>query len=850
MWKNFLYKTLSRFVDIKPGEELLCFFLFSYFFLITFPYSIIKSVNEAKYLIELGSLKLPIAYLSTAVLMGFIVALHSKFQLRLTRRTLIISTLIFFILTCPLFTLFFFKRWNWVPLAFWVWTNVFILVQMTQFWILVNDFFNPREAKRLIGFFGSGGILGGIVGGLFAGILARYVVDFLLLFATGFIILNCVFINYVFQWRKRHQENQDPPERDRPEPDSEKINVRFNLGFDTVRRNSYLLLLAAMVALTEIISTFVDWQSKNLIDLGIRDVDLTSFFGYFHAGMLVFSLFLQLFLTSSFIKRYGIRVALLIFPLSLLLCSLGIAVFPVIVFAILIKGSDRSLSFSINQSVRELLYIPISSRLKYRAKIFIDMFLNRFAKGVGALILLAFIFILQKSLSESTQTIEFLQQNVIQRVRIVSIFSTLLILVWVIIILKVSKEYTQTVKKKLKTRWERAESVLDQKLDVDFMKLVLDTLEDKDRSEVLYAMDLYDLKKKDKLTPEVQKLISDKPEEMKAASLDVLFQPEGASPVPRMEGSLIDETMDQEIQEIMQLETYREVMKDYMDKVLETEKEGTETARMELAKGIGFMEAGSPLVEKLDDLIADKSPNVSRFAMESAAKLKSREFLPSIIEKLKAPLTRSDASGALEKYGIKIIGTLSDYLADEEENLEIRRALVSVLAKTRNQEAADFLSQELARKEKEIDSDIIDALDKIRSEKTDIRFSEELIMPRIMRIIESQYRSLLEYTSSKQKIPAHQKTREEDKKDFSISLMDVFKLLGLIYPYEDVIKAYQNIDLGTKDSIAYAVELLDNTLSNEMKTLLFPLIENLSMEERVMRCKELLPTLSGKNVKK
>jgi hypothetical protein len=64
--------------------------------------------------------------------------------------------------------------------------------------------------------------------------------------------------------------------------------------------------------------------------------------------------------------------------------------------------------------------------------------------------------------------------------------------------------------------------------------------------------------------------------------------------------------------------------------------------------------------------------------------------------------------------------------------------------------------------------------------------------------------------------------------------------LGLIYPREDITKAFQNIRSGTKDSVAYAIELLDNTLQKELKDVLFPVIEDLSLEERVRRCRNLL----------
>jgi AAA family ATP:ADP antiporter len=73
-------------------------------------------------------------------------------------------------------------------------------------------------------------------------------------------------------------------------------------------------------------------------------------------------------------------------------------------------------------------------------------------------------------------------------------------------------------------------------------------------------------------------------------------------------------------------------------------------------------------------------------------------------------------------------------------------------------------------------------------------------------------------------------------------MMNIFKLLGLIYPHEDIFRAYQNIKTGTKDSVDYAVELLDNILPKEIRDLVLPLIEELSLEERVRKCRTLLKT--------
>jgi AAA family ATP:ADP antiporter len=827
MTKNRLFRLLSRTVEIKRGEEVISLLLFSYFFLITAPYGIIKSVRDTKYLLDLSALELPFAYLSTALIMGVVVALHSKLQTSLPRGLLIISSLVFFIVTCILSGFLFFQRSTWMPIVFWVWATMFILVLMTQFWILVNDIFNPREAKRLIGFFGSGGILGGIAGGLLTGYLGRHIPDYLLFIAAGMLILNAFVVNLIFINRKQHISEKDKSLSKDQNSANKTKDVGFRDCFKAVRKNYFLTLLAAAVTLTLIVSTLVDWQYKNVFESSVKPTDYISYFGFFNAVILIIPFFVQLLMTSNIIKRYGIRWSLLVYPLALFLCTLGIAFFPILIFAFIIKGSDKSLSFSLNQSIRELLYIPISPEIKYKAKIFIDIFVNRFAKGIGALILMVFIFL------PATVRLS-------DRIAIVSTISIVFILAWIVLNVRLSKEYTNIVKQKMPQQWESPDKIIDAKLDVGFMKQVLDTLEDKERSSVLYAMDVFDLIKQDKLTPDVKKLIGYKQDEMRVISMGMLFEGSETGISPEISEELDEDVLFKEIKEVMALDVYQEVMKDYIEKVLDTKEEEAEIGRMEIAKVLGFMDTQSPIVEKLGDFIQDESLEVSRYAMESAAKLKKREYVPTLIEKLGDPLARVDARIALEKYGPKITGTLADYLGDLNESLELRKEVVAVLSGICNQEAADYLIWEMAETRGDMDTEIIDALNRIRAERDDIDFPKNVVKKEISAKVKEYCKDLISFYKQLKTKALDERKDHDMPNNMSMLLMNIFKLLGLIYSHDDIMKSYQNIRTNTKDSVAYAVELLDNLLQKEIKEAIFSIIENIAIKERVERCQILL----------
>ncbi len=62
--------------------------------------------------------------------------------------------------------------------------------------------------------------------------------------------------------------------------------------------------------------------------------------------------------------------------------------------------------------------------------------------------------------------------------------------------------------------------------------------------------------------------------------------------------------------------------------------------------------------------------------------------------------------------------------------------------------------------------------------------------------------------------------------------------MTLLYPSEDIVKAYQNILQGTRKSVDYSLSLLDDLLDRELKAVLFPLIEDLPPEERTLRMRK------------
>jgi len=805
--------------------------LFSYFFLITFSIYVVKPAKESLFMEALGKPKLPYAFLLTAILMGVAAAVNSRLIERLRRPILVFCTLGFFILTGLIFWVFIQqpRPWPWTFLLFWSWADILLATTITQFWIMVNDLFQPREAKRRIGFFVSGGLLGGIAGSLLVYLRpGRVGAENLVLFCPAILTLALGLISLI--WRKARREGRGEEVRGgfgRPA----QAQVGLLSGLSLLRQNRYMLYLSSMMVVAIIVSNLVDFQFKALGKAFFPDKDATaSFFAVFNLGLLVFSFFVSALLASRILKKFGMRVTLLIPPVFLFLGSLAVFFIPagaLLIWVIAMKGTDKSLTHSLNQSVREILYIPLPQEIKYRAKVVVDMLLNKFADGVTGLVLIAFSAFLKLSPWE------------------VSLLAIVFLVAWMALNFQITREYVNIVKRNLQIKWPDADKIVSERIDMDMTRLVFDALQSRERSSVLYAMNLFDLIKKEKLSPSLKRILAARESELRARSLDTLLDMEGEPLLPEIDDSLDPRDLDAQIQEIMSLDVYQQLIGERVEKAVREKGAEAEVTRMEAAKAMGMMPSDSPLVRQLRKLLEDESAEVARYAAESAGRLKRKELVPYLVRLLGRAATQEVAKQALEAYGESIIGTLSDVLRDGEESLPIRRAIPDILARTSSEKAVMALTSVLKKDDPAVENELIEALHRMRSNRPALPFDEKAILARVTSLIQKCYLLFIQIhdlrSDKKKEILAR-----ELEGNLARAMKHIFELLGLILPQEDIIRAYQNLQLGTKKSVDYSIELLENILRKDIKEMLLPLVEDRPFEDKVRFSRRMLKAFSKK----
>ena len=156
----------------------------------------------------------------------------------------------------------------------------------------------------------------------------------------------------------------------------------------------HLQIISMVIAFAAIGAAIIE-QQLNMATAeakGATNTDaITAFLAQITVYLSLIGFVIQVGLTSRIHRYLGIGFALLILPVSLgstavLMLAVGALWTPGVA-----RILDTSLRYTVDKTSREILFLPLPADLKYRAKPFIDVTMDRVAKGLGALLILVLI---------------------------------------------------------------------------------------------------------------------------------------------------------------------------------------------------------------------------------------------------------------------------------------------------------------------------------------------------------------------------------------------------------------------------------------------------------------------------
>ncbi len=386
-----LERVLNLLTVVRPGEAKTALLLGLNVFLILMAYYILKTVREALILGE-GTAELK-SYLSAGqvAVLALVVPFYGRLVSRYPRMKLINVVTIFFV-ACPV--VFYVLAQAGVPLGmiYFVWIGIFSLMIVAQFWSFANDVYSKEEGERLLVIVGLGASLGAVAGALVADrLIEPFGVLQLMLCGAGVLGVQLLLTNYV-----------DRVERPRR---AAAVRVRAVKAapagnpFAMVFRTRYLLLMALMILIINwvnatgeyILGSIVKERAMAMVADGTAaGLSEGQIIGDFYAKYFSLAnglgLILQLFVVSRIIKHRGVAVALMILPALTFGVYNILAFVPLLGPALAAKVVENATDYSLNNTVRNMLFLPCSYEQKFAAKQAIDSFFVRMGDVLSAVL--------------------------------------------------------------------------------------------------------------------------------------------------------------------------------------------------------------------------------------------------------------------------------------------------------------------------------------------------------------------------------------------------------------------------------------------------------------------------------
>lgn len=381
-------KLLSYFADVRRGEGASALLLTVNVFLLLFAYYLLKTVREALILTEGGAYVKAYSSAGQAALLMVLVPLYGYIGTKVVRIRLLTGLLLFFIANLALFS-FFGAQGAREGVVFYIWVGIFNVFIISQVWAFANDIYTEAQGKRLFPMIGVGSSVGAWLGAQGAERLvsALDASPYQLQMLAAAILLVCggllIAVNRIAATRSIPELAKHADQK-----------LASGDGFAIVFRDRYLTWIAILIVLLNVVNSTGEFLLGDLVtnqahalhpgDAAAQKQFVGSFYGSFFANVNLLGLLLQLFAVSRLLPRLGVRGSLYVMPTISLISYSMVALVPALGLIRWGKTLENATDYSLQNTLRQALFLPTSREAKYKAKAAIDTFFMRFGDVLQA----------------------------------------------------------------------------------------------------------------------------------------------------------------------------------------------------------------------------------------------------------------------------------------------------------------------------------------------------------------------------------------------------------------------------------------------------------------------------------
>lgn len=826
-------KSLLRLFNIEKGEESKVFFLLaqSFFlgvFLATLETGAMTLFKKAFSDHDLGY-KISESYVISGGLGVLLTIIYTRLQQRIKFSKLIIGVFLFVSLATLGLRLAFgnVDETVLVFLIFILMGPFAVVTFFLGFWGQVSRLFTLRQGKRLFAVVDTGLILGYIF------ILAptEYILSVISVEDTLFISSGALFIAFLIQLRisAKFRLSLAKSELQKTDKIEEKVHVSDYF------KNKYLLLIVSLMLLTTMSAFVIHHSFMSVTDLYYpNENDYHKFVSFHLMATMIFSLLFKSFVSSKLMNMYGLRVNLLILPMLLLILSAaiiasarflgyGVSEQGFIIFFLLValtKFIAKSIKDSVEMPAFKLLYQPINKKVRYQIQATIDGFVNEFAGSISGLVLLVL------------GGLSFFDD-------VTKAYSVLgFVIITMIVVFRLYSQYQQTLKDSLSSAAaEGSEDIFSEKhfnrygvleeiIESHHPDKIIQAIKIAKRLYPIFYQNLIE-RSLDHDSPVVREFVLNEIKDKRLYStLDALNK--------RLTKEDSTELLELTAQVVERLYLSREeaITPEHIELLIRSRDPQQRITAAQILSEFLTDETMPMMME----LIRDIEPNVRMEAISTAAKVQRSELWPFLINNLSSSVHQSAATAALIALGDKVVDVLDQAFYRSGTTTEYLEQLVKILGTIGGKKSEEKLLNKIDYPDVHVTKQVLLAL---RNCKFKAKNRE---VTRVIQALESVIGNIVYNMDAIERMPieakdVHDALKEENQQNFD----SVYLLLSLLYDPSSISTIRDNIEAGTSESIGYAIEMLDLFIAEELKPLLFPILEDIPAQDKIKRLEVFFP---------
>jgi hypothetical protein len=692
----------------------------------------------------------------------------------------------------------------------------FTFICQLVFWGSFGRLFNLRQAKRVIGSVDVGVDIAQILAFFSIPLLIQYAnleIDELftiaLFAALGYLVM-FIFMSSRYMTKEKVLRSDVGDDK-----------TLEKLSITDLFRNKFLMSMAGFVVISIVALRFLDYSFFNVTGQMFTGNDLPTFLSLFEATIVIFGFLFTTFATDWIMQTYGLRVALLINPLLLLLFTGGAAVLgstfgfqggdALIYFFIMIAMSKlfvNSLKGGLDDPVFKMYYIPMDKAHKLDAQTKVEGMITATASIIGG------------------GAIVIMNQFALFNILTVTFFTLPALGLWYWYANRMYKGYRDTLQSSLeKSRkvveaHEQKEYTLDRVLE----KEVRSTAEDK----VIYGLKLME-----KLEPALFENAV-----IQLVNSDLRRVRQFAEEKVQAIGAGQDAPETKSLAELAKgLAEDSDILSISPEKLMKLSKSVKQSDRVLAAKLLRKLISQKTIFILLE-LMRDPDARVRHEAMLTARRVKRPETWPILIDMLSSPAYSHQAISALKEAGPPVLPVLETAFHKSGQSDIVMLKIIQIIGHIGGNEGIGLLWKKVDYPDKRIVKQILYSL----------RFIDYRAKGReataVKDLLDTEMSKALWNLAALDELPDEphfQYLRQAIREEVLENYDHITLLLSLLYDPQSVQLVRENILAGTPDSIQYALELLDLFVDADMKPKIIPLLDDSKVSDKLEKLQTYFP---------